>query len=408
MKQIIALIGFVLLLVGMPVSISAILLYLVALIHHQPETIMIGIMALMLTLLLLGTGGTLLWHSASSLQGRSSTTVSLLSTGKIISGLGIYLFIGAIIFNNDTMAYLFFPIMAILVATLSSLIAISWFMGGRSGKLTWRQGSVAFLSSATTGLFIGGTLQFLLMLAITPLFSGGPGLLLQMMQDIPRQGYINLFSSGSAGSYLFFQLTVIYPLISELVKPLTLIPLIPTISRRDLFLLGAIAGAGYAAVESALLIGLGHQFWIWVLILQLLGCAIHPLCSGLVALGWRQILTNKLNGRMSWFAYFGAATALRVLWNCGFLATILIINSESADVTSAIAKSLASFGGAILLTGLGVIGLWSGYLIAHEKRFRSYEAIVLQIKDQAIAVWAIASLIVISLTGVVSVLLLYP
>ncbi len=111
---------------------------------------------------------------------------------------------------------------------------------------------------------------------------------------------------------------VVPPLVEEAAKGLGVRLLIsPRSSKTTAFVLGVVAGASFGTVE-ALLYGLGGfgdagTDW-WSLMLMRAGStATHALGSGLVGLGWYQVLAR---GRpLSGFLYYAAAVALHGLWN---------------------------------------------------------------------------------------------
>jgi hypothetical protein len=93
LKQIVALIAFLLLLLSLSPSVGAIGLYFIVLLDDPSEAVLIGVIVLTLSLLLLGTGGALFWHTICSLQGKGSNKIPLPSVLNIAGGLSIYLFL---------------------------------------------------------------------------------------------------------------------------------------------------------------------------------------------------------------------------------------------------------------------------------------------------------------------------
>jgi RsiW-degrading membrane proteinase PrsW (M82 family) len=96
--------------------------------------------------------------------------------------------------------------------------------------------------------------------------------------------------------------------------------------RREAFLAGVAAGAGFAVVEDllyAVAAALWGGPWLAVAIVRVTGAAVHPLAAGLVALGWWD--RSKGDGRAAirgWLA--GAGT--HALWN-GVLVALLVVET---------------------------------------------------------------------------------
>jgi RsiW-degrading membrane proteinase PrsW (M82 family) len=163
--------------------------------------------------------------------------------------------------------------------------------------------------------------------------------------------------------YIFVQIAVIAPLVEELAKPLITLPLIGRLSRRDAFLVGAMAGAGFAAFENVIYAGFGFYFWAGILLIRALGGAIHPLGSGLVALGWRDILRGESQAALNWFTRFGIAAGMHALWNGG---SLLIITLAGAKFFGKLPPEIDILGLSMagttlaLLVILGLAALWFG------------------------------------------------
>jgi hypothetical protein len=208
--------------------------------------------------------------------------------------------------------------------------------------------------------------------------------------------------------YVLVHIAIIAPLAEELAKPLITLPLICRLSRRDAFWVGAMAGAGFAALENVVYAGLGLHFWAGILVVRALGSAIHPLGAGLVALGWRDILRGE---RKAWRSgVFGSAIAVGVhaLWNGGSLLIITLAGAQffgelppEIDVLglSAAGTTLA------MLTILGLAALWAGRAIGRGFKLpAAREAGELDssmvLSDRAMAIWALACLVAIVPAGI--------
>jgi protease prsW family protein len=213
---------------------------------------------------------------------------------------------------------------------------------------------------------------------------------------------------------MFIQVAIIAPVVEELVKPLVTLPLVGRLSRRDAFLMGAMAGAGFAAIENVLYAGFGFYFWAGILLVRALGGAIHPLGSGLVALGWRDILRGEPKAWLNGLARFGLAVGMHALWNGGSLLVITLAGAKffgdlppEIDVlgVSAAGTTLA------LLIVLGLIALWLGRSIAQKARLpetlnREPVEPDFILSDRHIAIWALACLVAIVPIGITGLRLL--
>jgi hypothetical protein len=116
-------------------------------------------------------------------------------------------------------------------------------------------------------------------------------------------------------------------------------------SERQAFAVGLASGAGFAILENMLYEGLYAQYngWSWggVTLLRSLGAVLHPLCAGLVALGWFRMRAGG-SGRL-FKAYF-AAVGLHTLWNGGFA---LFLYFTGLDYFSGPGPSLSLYGTAV-------------------------------------------------------------
>jgi hypothetical protein len=208
--------------------------------------------------------------------------------------------------------------------------------------------------------------------------------------------YNSLLTIDDTTIFMLIQLVIIYPIITELIKPLAILPFINSLSRREAFLLGAIAGAGLAAIEGAITAGLGFQGWVLILLILCWGGAIHPLSSGLVALAWYDADRGRANAWPGGLAYFGGAITLRSLWNAGLLIILLTPGF------------LVSFLAILLLIVLGPATLWVGRSLAQSfQHFDNSELSQSSAFRRAAAIWAVASLMIILPIGVMSVRFLF-
>ncbi|HXW01134.1 MAG TPA: PrsW family glutamic-type intramembrane protease, partial [Anaerolineae bacterium] len=282
-------------------------------------------------LITLGAGGALFWHGLRSLQGKVSPPFRLPPIWKMAGIFGLFVAMGLFITENDFAAGLLFPLILMVSATIPPLLAVAWFANQNGGSLTWRRATVAFAGGATMGVLVAIILEILLPAIFLALVFNLAGVARENIKDL-----LNALAGKDIASaltsqgfiYIFIQVALIAPLAEELAKPLVTLPLLGRLSRRDAFLIGAMAGAGFAALENMLYAGFGFYFWVGILLVRALGAAIHPLGSGLVTLGWHEVLRGEPKAWLHWFARFGLAAGMHALWNGGSLLVITLAGAE--------------------------------------------------------------------------------
>lgn len=187
--------------------------------------------------------------------------------------------------------------------------------------------------------------------AVGPLADAGRDLLDDLRVD---PALVDVLTNPWALIFLV-ELALVAPIAEESLKPLAARIARPG-SRREAFVLGAAAGAGFAAVEN-LLYATG---WFWssewflpIAVLRSSGAALHLLGAGLISVALYERRTGMAR-RTSVAAMWGIAVGIHALWN-GSIAVSIILYEEQAR--------LAGFGGSALEWGialdvmLGVIGM---------------------------------------------------
>ena len=205
--------------------------------------------------------------------------------------------------------------------------------------------------------------------------------------------------------FAMVQLAVVAPLAEEFVKPLITLPLLKRLeSPRDALLVGAIAGAGFAAFEDAVFAGFGLRIWAGILLVRALGAAIHPLGGGLTALSWHDLLHRRPGAGRRWLARYGLAVGIHALWNGGSLLVLTLIGANFFGTPPPEVDVLGVTAGGILLALLAVEGaaVWVGAR-ALVRRFLPAEVVLPEREgmpvEQAIAVWAMVCLLVLAPAG---------
>jgi RsiW-degrading membrane proteinase PrsW (M82 family) len=410
-KQGIAITSLLLVLAGLPMIFGFFCVTLVMTIMGERDAIEMGLVSFTLMMVTVGAGGITFWHSLQSLQGNISKPLYLPSAW-LLSGIIILLaIVGQLSAENASAAGLFLPPILLVAAGLPPLLAISWFMNQRTAELTWRRGLVAFAGSATVSAFIAIILEIsfptVILALVFNLANNVINSLEILLEALARENIASAIASRGF-IYVFIQIAIIAPLIEELVKPLVTLPLIGRLSRRNAFLVGAMAGAGFATLENVLYASFGFFFWPGILIVKALGGAIHPLNSGLVALGWRGILRGEANAWLAWFRYFGLAVGMHTFWNAGSLLVIMMAGAQfSGDLPAGIdlLGLSAIWATLVLLIGLGLVALWIGRSITQKLKESSLTEgesteVGFTLSDRATAIWALICLAALAPAGI--------
>ncbi len=417
-KQTIITLGLCLALPGIPLVLGYCLVLLVSgFSYYNDSDVLFVLGSLTLTVVTLGAGGTAVWHGLSSLNKCPSKSLRLPPIWALAGLFGLSVAWGYAVTTGESVPVLVFPPLLLIAAALPPLWAVSWFTRGETKGLTWRRGIVAFAGGATAGVLLALILEILL-----------PGLLFALVVNLAQPVLAELDSllralagkdvagalTGWGFVYAFIILAVIAPLAEELAKPLVTLPLVKRLPRREAFLVGALAGAGFAALENVIYAGSGYSFWVGILVVRALGGAIHPLGAGLMALAWRDVLRKEPNAGRNWLKRFGLATGMHALWNGGSLLVITLASAEFfGDLPPEIDVLGLSAGGTTLalLIILGLVALWLGRAIAQQGKPAGLETLVLPgdtvapdarfvLSDRAVAIWALACLVALVPLGI--------
>jgi RsiW-degrading membrane proteinase PrsW (M82 family) len=388
-----------------------------------------------LTALTLGAGGAVYWHADRSLRGKSSSTLRLPPLVGGVGAFAVLLLVGAVIIQVRILPGLFFPPILLVLAALPPLWAVSWFTplvppifdvhkvpaalgrqnGGMSegqGGLTWRRGLVAFCGGATVSVFLAIMLEILLPVVVLALI-----FTTHSVWDRLNILFTSLLGSDAGQAltdpsfvYIFIQVAVIAPLVEELVKPLVTLPLLRSLNRQETFWVGALAGAGFAALENAIYAGGGFAIWAGILVVRALGGALHPLGSGLVALGWRDVLRGEPGAPANWVKKYALAVLAHAAWNGG---SLLVITLGGAQFFGKLPPEIGvlglSMGGTTLafLLILGLAALWIGRAYGHNRPLTaapetgaSASEADFAPSERALALWGLACLLALVPMGI--------
>lgn len=408
-KQVIAIAGLLLTLPGLLVAFGFLCVTLLLVLDGDPETVTVGLVGFILTVIMLGAGGPVCWHGIQSLQGKPSKSITLPALWQLIGSFGLAIILGFAIDQNEAASALVVPFLLLIAAASPPLVALVWFTRQNTAGLTWRRGLLAFAGGATVSVLMAVILEILFPTVILALVFDPKGLIWSNVQDLAdalvdvdiasaliRPGFI----------YVFIQFVLIRPLIEALVKPLVTLPILGYLSRREAFLVGAMAGAGFATLENMVYGAVGFPFWAGILLIQALGGAIHPVGTGLVALGWQEVLSGQAEAWPRWIKRFGLAAGLHALWNGG---SLLVIGIAWVGFSAYLPIQIDEW--AILMTGLvlafliilGLTALWLGYkttLKTSTPNIDTETGTGLILSDQTIAIWALVCLSAIVPMGI--------
>jgi RsiW-degrading membrane proteinase PrsW (M82 family) len=153
---------------------------------------------------------------------------------------------------------------------------------------------------------------------------------------------------------LFFEVVLVAPFIEELGKGISASVQRPG-TRAEAFMAGVAAGVGFAIVENVLYAVGAALFggpWEAIVSARALGAAIHPLASGIVAIGWWEWRSRRDAGLLA--KHFLSGVGVHALWN-GSIVVLGIVGEAYGS------NELLGFGSVAVAyaAGLGVIAAWA-------------------------------------------------
>jgi hypothetical protein len=205
-------------------------------------------------------------------------------------------------------------------------------------------------------------------------------------------------------------LGVVAPAVEEMVKPLVTLPLLRHLkSPREALLLGAVAGAGFAAMENVIYATAGLPVWTATLVLRALGAAVHPVATGLVTVGWFRVLRRESGAGLRWLRGYGMAVGIHALWNGGSALLLALMGArffgETPPEVDVLGVSVA--GGLLALLAMeGVVAWIAARALSRRSMVPAGEQPVEEplvlgdlSPDQSLAVWAVVCLLVLLPVG---------
>ena len=360
----------------------------------------------------LACGGTMLFQGVSALGKKPSRRLHLPPLWGMVGGFVLALATGLGLWQMEGIAPLLSPWFIVTAAALPPLAAAVWAVDGRPGWLTWRRAGVAFSAGATISVLLAILLEILVPYTILWLLLdlGEPVLdALEGLGDLLAGGEVARALTSPGFLVALFALALVAPLAEEFAKPLVVLPLLKGIeSRRDVFLLGAAAGAGFAAMENIMYALAGGRYWGGILTLRALGAAVHPLGAGLTALAWHAILRrNQVFQKRPgfWIGGFVLAMGQHALWNGGLALWMALSGATffGPELWEADVMGISVAAGLLALIALEGAALWVG-IRALSRRLDLDGAAEVPVGEElpterAIALWAVVCLLVLLPVG---------
>jgi hypothetical protein len=377
--------------------------------YSEPETrtLSLGIAAL----IVVGSacGVTMVVQGSTALAGRPSRQLRPPHLWILLGSFVAAMVVGLGLWQMEGLDLLFAPWFIIAAAALPSLAAVVWAVDNRPGWLTWRRAGVALSAGITVSVPLAIFLEILVPYAIL-------GLLLDLGEPVLDAigGLIDLLAGGQVARALtspgflvaLVELAVVAPLVEEFVKSLVVLPLLRGLgSRRDAFLLGAVAGAGFAALENVIYALFGGRYWGGILTVRALGAAVHPLGTGLATMAWYALLSRDSGTDRKWIGGFGLAVVQHAVWNGGLALWVALSGAAFFGPKSweANVMGVGIAVGILALLALEGVALWA-VLRALSRRLASAAAVEALVPagvpaERAIALWAVACLMVLLPVG---------
>ena len=351
------------------------------------------------------------YHGVSSLSHRASSTLKLPSFYIFWLILGTVLGVGTLIINNHIATEFLFPPFFVLGAATSVFAVLAWAYRKMDFPITWRQAALAFIGGSTLSVLVAITLETILpyiaYLLIGPFQAFANG-----FSDFSwgTPGLIERFFASPAILVLLAITAIEAPIPEEFAKALGL----PIFGRariqneRQAFAIGLASGAGFAILENMLYEGLyaSYNGWGWggITLLRAIGSILHPLGTGIIALGWFR-MRNEGAGKL--FKAYLLSVGLHTLWNGGFEPLVYL---TGLDYFAGAGASLSFYGETlnVLLVGYLILlslGLWwlmrriingiSDHAAADASATLGTSSSIAPVSRRLIATWAVACALVI-------------
>ena len=424
LKRVIRTAGLLLMIVGFPVAINLFCIVpLVLFSGGDSDVIIYGVVSLTFALLTLGAGGVVFLHANRSLQNKPSKVLQF-PPPILMVGIFIFLIGLGLAISIERQLGLFMPLILTACAVLPPLWAAAWMIprvrvvpaaenvqgNTTQPALSWRRGLLSFAGGATVSVFIAIVLEILLPVIILSLVFNladtVSGSIRELLRALSSRAVADAVTNPGF-IFIFVQFAIIAPLAEEIAKPLVTLPILRHLNKQEAFWVGAMAGAGFAALENVFYATTGFTIWAGILVVRALGSALHPLGSGLVAQGWQDVLRGEKDSGKNWLRRFGIAVAVHAAWNGGSLFVITLggarLFGELPHEFDVLGLSAAGTTLAFLVI-LGISNLWIGRAYGQNKPILSAEEGPSErrflLSDRAVAIWALACLVAIVPAGI--------
>ena len=348
-------------------------------------------------------------HGLGSITGRRSAVLSLPAFTIFWIALALVLALGTLVLRSDIVPQFLFPPIFVLGAALSVFAVLGWAMRGLGWPVTWRQAALAFICGSTLSVLVAiileSTLPYIAYLLLEP-FQYLAGDLSQLGWGAP--GFIERLFASPLILVVLAVTAVQAPIPEEFAKALGL----PIFGReriqneRQAFAIGLASGAGFAILENMLYEGLyAHSNgWAWggITLLRSIGSILHPLGTGIIALGWFRM---RNGGIKELFKAYLLSVGLHTLWNGGFEPLVYL---TGLDHFAGAGSSFSIYGQTlnVLLIGYLILlsfGLW--WLMRRIVRELSQDVQTdltpVPVSRKSVALWALVSALVIIPIGAV-------
>lgn len=230
-------------------------------------------------------------------------------------------------------------IMLVMVERLDSKVPVAALVAG---------GTLAIAISVIGYALVGGIAYFVLGGFAGWLLDSSDGVLDTALMETLRDPWMIV---------LVIQVVVLAPLIEEFAKVVSSLFSRPH-DRVSAMMAGAAAGVGFAVIENiayatAWLYDIDG--WEIVVLMRMLGSAVHPLATGLAALGWWEFRNGV--DRASGTRLIAAGAGVHALWNGAVMAVFVASAAFGGDATP-LESVLVTMGYAGVLGIVVAIGGW--------------------------------------------------
>lgn len=319
----------------------------------------------------LGMGAALIWQGRNAWTRRMSALFRPPPFWLILLLYLPVIVVGQLVITFQLWPVLTLPLFHFLAAAIPPAAVLA-FAGRafRAANIRWREvilqiASGAFLATtlAITAEIILGFMAFLLVMVITALMPGGIAMVEALTTNLRDPTWLEnpnniltLLTSPPVLITLVIVFAILAPLIEELLKPVGVIVMSsyrrPT--RRQAFLWGLACGAGFTLIENLFNTVTALDVWAFVMVLRIGGTVMHCLGSGLIALGWQRLLSERRPWKL--IGAYGLSVTIHALWNIaaiGIAGTSLWTTDSTNDLTQTLGSGVTVLL-LVLLTGLAL------------------------------------------------------